>query len=80
MARGDHLATKSGPGDQFSQLKSAWWTTFGQDWFLCDRERKKMSVIRSSRVSAIQGVLMYQVYGETVGAFRIVRYIVGVRC
>ena len=35
-----------------------------------------MSVIRSSGVSAIQGLLKY---GRTVGTFRIVRYIMGVR-
>ena len=34
-----------------------------------------MSVIQSSGVSAIQGLLKY---GRTVGTFRIVRYIMGV--
>ena len=41
---------------------------------------QKLSVIRSSGVSAIQGCLSINVNGRTVGTFRIVRYIVGVRC
>ena len=36
-----------------------------------------MSIILSSGVSAIEVFLMY---GETIGTFRIVRYIMGVRC
>ena len=42
--------------------------------------QRKLSVIRSSRVSAIQGLLSIEVNGGTVGTFRIVRYILGVRC
>ena len=38
---------------------------------------QKLSVIRSSGVSAIQG-LRIEVNGRAVGTFRIVRYIVGV--
>ena len=38
---------------------------------------RKLSVMRSSGVSAIQGI---EVNGRIVGTFRIVRYIVGVRC
>ena len=40
---------------------------------------RNLSVIRSSRVSAIQGCLSVEVNGRAVGTFRIVRYIVGVR-
>ena len=47
--------------------------------FVYKWDRKKVSNIQSSWVSTIQGVLMcIEVYGETVGTFRIVRYIVGV--
>ena len=38
---------------------------------------RKLSVIQSSRVSAIQGI---EVNGRTVGTFRIVHYIMGVGC
>ena len=41
---------------------------------------QKLSIIRSSEVSAIQGLLSIEVNGKTVVTFRIVRYIVGVRC
>ena len=41
---------------------------------------RKLSIIRSSGVSAIQGLLSNEVNGRTVGTFRIVRYIVGVCC
>ena len=37
---------------------------------------RKLSVIRSSGVSAIQGLLKY---GRAIGTFKIVLYIVGVR-
>ena len=40
---------------------------------------QKLSIIQSSGVSAIQGLLSIEVNGRTVGTFRIVRYIVGVR-
>ena len=41
---------------------------------------RKLSVIRSSGVSAIQGLLIsIEVNGRTVGTFRIVRYVMGVR-
>ena len=40
---------------------------------------RKLSIIRSSGVSAIQR-LRIEVNGRTVGTFRIVRFIVGVRC
>ena len=40
----------------------------------------KLSVIRSSGMSAVQGCLSIEVNGRTVGTFRIVRHIVGVRC
>ena len=39
---------------------------------------RKLSIIRSSGVSAIQESI--EVNGRTVGTFRIVRYIMGVRC
>ena len=42
-------------------------------------EPRKLSVIRSSRVSAIQGLLIsIEVNGRAVGTFRIVCYIRGV--
>ena len=37
---------------------------------------RKLSVIRSSGVSAIQGCLSIEVNGRTVGTFRIVHYII----
>ena len=40
---------------------------------------RKLSVIRSSGVSAVQGCLSIAVNGRAVGTFRNVRYIVGVR-
>ena len=40
---------------------------------------RKLSVIRSSGVSAIQGCLSIEVNGRAVRTFIIVRYIVGVR-
>ena len=40
---------------------------------------RKLSVRLSSRVSTIQGLLSIEVNGRTVGTFRIVRYIMGVR-
>ena len=41
---------------------------------------RKLSVIRSSGVSAIQGLLLsIEVNGRAIRTFRIVRYIVGVR-
>ena len=40
---------------------------------------RKVSVIRSSGVSAVQGLLSIEVNGRIVGTFGIVRYIVGVR-
>ena len=40
---------------------------------------RKLSVIRSSGVSTIQGLLKYEVNGRVIGTFRIVRYIVGVQ-
>ena len=40
---------------------------------------RKLSVIRSSWVSGIQGLVKYRIeYGRTVETFRIVCYIVGV--
>ena len=42
---------------------------------------EKLPVIRSSRVSAVQELLIsIEANGRTVGTFKIVRYIVGVRC
>ena len=43
---------------------------------------RKLSIIRSSRVSAIQRLLTVsiEVNGRTVGTFKIVRYIMGVCC
>ena len=40
---------------------------------------RKLSVIRSSGVSAIQGCLSIEVNGKAIGTFRIVCYIMGVR-
>ena len=40
---------------------------------------RKLSVIRSSEVSAFRGCLSIKVIGRIVGTFGIVRYIVGVR-
>ena len=41
----------------------------------------KLSVIRSSRLSAVQGLLIsIEVNGRTDGTFGIVRYIMVVRC
>ena len=40
---------------------------------------RKLSVIQSSEVSAIQGCLNIEVNGRAIGTFRIVCYIVGVR-
>ena len=40
---------------------------------------RKLSVIRSSGASLFRGCLIIEVNGRTVGTFRIVRYIVGVR-
>ena len=41
---------------------------------------RRLFVIWSNRVSAIQGCLIIEVNGRTVGTFRIVRYVAGVCC
>ena len=41
--------------------------------------QRKLSVIRNSGMSAIQGCLSIEVNGRAVGTFIFVRYIVGVR-
>ena len=41
---------------------------------------RRLFVIWSNGVSAIQGCLIIEVNGRTVGTFRIVRYVVGVCC
>ena len=39
---------------------------------------RKLSIIRSSEVSAIQGLLSIEANGRTIGTFGIARYIMGV--
>ena len=44
------------------------------EYCLCTIGTAKLSVIWSSEVSAIQGLLKYEVNGRAVGTFRTVRY------